>query len=132
MPQYSYRCSSCDYTTELTYSVSDAKTVQPPCTECDGSMSKTFIAANWRGQVQMKGEWPGKTLKEKRYRANRTAVMDRRQRERYAHTLPTLAPNVGGEQVETWGDAKKIVKERGGDVTDFDRKVNNLSGKKNL
>ena len=129
MPQYNFQCSECDHIAELTLSVADMKTTKPVCLECSGEMARVFIAANWRGQVSLKGEWPGKTMKENRYRKLRSQEMGRRQRERYGHTLPTLAPNVGGERVETWDDARKLASERGHDVSHYDAKVRRLSGK---
>jgi hypothetical protein len=89
-------------------------------------MSKTFIAANWDGQFVLKGTgWAGKDHKENRYRTKRSEMMKKRQKDN--NPVPKLAPNVGGERVETWRDAKMLAKERGHDVTNFDDKVRNLS-----
>jgi len=129
MPQYDFKCSHCGFTTELTLQVSQRNT-HPVCPECTEAMSKTFIAANWEGQMSLKGMWVSKGIKEDKYRARRGVEMSKRQRDRYGSTLPTLAPNVNGERVESWKEAKEIVASQGADTSTYDQKVKNLPGKK--
>jgi hypothetical protein len=35
--------------------------------------------------------------------------------------IPTLAPNVGGEQTSSWAEAAKLAKDKGKDTSGYDR-----------
>jgi hypothetical protein len=73
----------------------------------------------------LKGEWPGKLQKEANYRRKRSKEMGRRQKEN--HPLPTVAPNVDGERVDSWSEAKKLAADKGHDTSNYDEKVRKLS-----
>tara|TARA_B100000745_G_scaffold170759_1_gene111918 strand:- start:19330 stop:19500 length:171 start_codon:yes stop_codon:yes gene_type:complete len=42
------------------------------------------------------------------------------------YPVATLAPNVEGERVDSWSDAKKLASEKGYNTTEFDSKVDKL------
>lgn len=127
MPTYDFKCRECDHVKEFRMGIRESCEAHPQCPECTtGLMDKTFIAANYQCQFVLKGTgWTGKDLKEKRYRKKRSQMLARKQKDN--HPVPKLAPNVGGERVDNWRDAKALAKERGHDVTNYDDKVRNLS-----
>lgn len=124
MPTYDFKCKECGEMKDFIFRISEVDLQSPVC-DCGGFMIKTFIPSKWEGQMVLKGDgWPGKTIKENAYRINRSAEMGRRQRD--AYSKPTLAPNVDGERVDNWEDAKKLAKDKGHNTDNFDAKVNNL------
>ena len=122
MPEYTYKCESCETLTTQTLSYSDSKSFQGPC-KCGGLLSKSF--ARWGGQFVRKGYgWFDKDQQEKNYREARANRMERVMRD--SHPVTKLAPNVDGVLVDNWKDAKKLSKEKGYNVDNFDAKVRNL------
>lgn len=127
MPRYDFKCTNeeCGLIQEFVLRISESDQLIP-CSHCKSDMKRTFIAANWEGQMVLRGEWPGKLMKENDYRVKRSEQMAKRQKDN--HFVPTLAPNVGGERTDSWGDAKKLARDKGLDTTYYDEKVNALKG----
>jgi len=122
---YDFLCPKCGNVQEGRCSISKADSYHPECEECGTPTNKTFIAKNFEGQLVLKGDWDSKIAKETKHRLARSAEMKKKQRDN--HPVPKLAPNVDGERVESWSDAKKLAKDKGHDTRNYDAKVNALS-----
>lgn len=121
---YDFKCTQCGCVQDMILSISDSDK-EYPCNKCGRiSSRRTFIASNWCGQMVLKGEWPGKLIKESNYRNKQSEELKVKQRKRYSK--PTLTPNVNGEFVDSWDDAKKLACDKGYATDQYDHKVNNL------
>ena len=70
--------------------------------------------------VHLKGDnWTGKLLKEKELRSKRSAVLDHKQR--VEHRTDKVLPNVNGEVVSSWSEAKKLAKDKGYNTSSYDK-----------
>ena len=70
--------------------------------------------------VHLKGDsWTGKLLKEKEYRNKKSKVLDRKQK--VEHKADKVLPNVNGEVVSSWSEAKKLAKDKGYNTSSYDR-----------
>lgn len=125
MPRYDYKCRECDHLQEGIYSHKEADDMHPECEECGSPTDKVFIPSRFEGQMFLRGEWPGKLMKENTYRQKRSEHMAQKQRDN--HQKPELQPNVDGERTETWREAKMWAKDKGHDTTHYDDKVRRLS-----
>lgn len=72
----------------------------------------------------LKGDdWAGKTITVLDERKRKNAVLDLKQ-DAYRRDCPTsLVPNVGGEVVDTWEDAKHLAREKGIDSSSYETRV---------
>lgn len=126
MATFDFLCPACQNVQEEWVSrPSLADGIHPPCGKCGVPTSKTFIASNFKGQLVLAGNWDSKLAKESKYRAKRSQEMAVRQRDN--NHSPKLIPNVNGEQVDSWRDAKKLASEKGLNTTHYDAKVDNLA-----
>lgn len=126
MATFDFLCPNCgDVHEEWVQRLSLADEIHPPCAECGTPTSKTFIASNFVGEFVLAGNWDSKLEKEKKYRADRSAKMAKKQKDNVY--VPPLVPNVDGERVANWDDAKKLAKDKGYDTTHYDDKVRALS-----
>jgi hypothetical protein len=68
--------------------------------------------------------WTGKNLKIKGQMARRRAKLAGKERE-IKNDGPgvRLAPNVGGERVDSWAEAKRLAKSKGKDTSSYDGMV---------
>lgn len=108
MPTYDYRCSSCGKVEEQIHGMNENPSI---ACSCGGPMEKIF-SPNYGGVI-FRGGTEAINYRENRYRQKRSVEMERRQRERYGHLQPKVKPNIGGVEVESWSDAKKLAKECG-------------------
>lgn len=68
--------------------------------------------------------WMTKNLRvEKQMRENRDRVGRRSHQRKMDGGLPTMVPNVGGEETRTWGEAAKLAEEKGLDPTGYVEKA---------
>jgi putative FmdB family regulatory protein len=105
---YDYKCESCSEVFEMSQTVSEMESVKEsgiPCGSCEsGTARRTFSPGNV--QFVLKGDgWASKTFREKNYREKRSQEMAVRQREVHG-PAPSLVPNYGGEETESWTEAK--------------------------
>jgi predicted nucleic acid-binding Zn ribbon protein len=126
MATFDFKCPECENVQEVwVQRISLADELHPPCEKCGTPTSKTFIAANFTGHFVLKGEWDGKLAREAKYRQKRSEQMAKKQKDNVF--VPKLQPNVEGERVDSWSDAKKLAKDKGYDTTNYDNKVQRLS-----
>jgi hypothetical protein len=76
------------------------------------------VAFNLKGD-----DWAGKTITVLDERKRKNAYLDRKQ-DAYRRDCPTsLVPNVGGEVVDTWEDAKHLAQEKGIDSSSYEARA---------
>tara|TARA_Y100000310_G_scaffold296048_1_gene327972 strand:+ start:12600 stop:12980 length:381 start_codon:yes stop_codon:yes gene_type:complete len=119
MPVYSYKCQTCETAFEKT--VIRSQCTQPQTCEC-GEEAKRVV-----GEVSfvLAGDgWVGKNQKIKGQMAQKNARLSVKSRER-RHDAPgiRLAPNVGGERVESWDEAAKLAESKGLDGETYKTKA---------
>lgn len=109
MPCYNYKCSECETIFEKNVPRKEHKQLQT-C-ECGGEAIQVIGDVNF----VLKGDgWVGKNQTIKGQMADKNRRLDAKSRER-RHDAPgvRLAPNVGGERVDTWDDAAKLARSKG-------------------
>jgi len=124
MPTYTYKCISCDATFERVVSFERAK--DPQACACGQQAERTLAGMNFL----LKGDdWAGKNIKIRGQMDNKNRVLDAKQAEQKRHFQSMqLAPNVDGERVDTWADAKKLASERGKATSTYDTLVQREQG----
>lgn len=123
MPCYNYKCPGCDNDFELDLSMSDAKTMQA-CPEC-GVVAKRVLGGGVNFALNG-DQWPGKAIKVRGQMVEKNKKLGIRQKEH--HAVAKLLPNVEGERVETWSEAKKLAADRGKETTSYDKYVRKEHG----
>lgn len=120
MPIYSYRCESdpCQWEGDVMRPISQCSDPYP-CPDCTGETKKLVTQVG----VIFKGDgWAtknGRIAKQMREK-NRRLSGKENEMKRDAPGM-TLAPNVGGERVDSWSDATKLAKSKGKDTSGYER-----------
>ena len=112
MPIYEYKCvnTECAATFEKQLPVSEFNSAQV-CPVC-GSGSEKRVANV--GFVLRGDAWPGKNIRIKDQMAAKNKRITAKQNERKKDApMVTLAPNVDGERVSSWSEAKKLAASKG-------------------
>ena len=122
MPVYSYQCEDegCKNDFDLTLPMSSYAEAQN-CPECSHSSKRLVTSVGF----VLKGDgWTGKNLRIKKQMALKNRRLDTKQNEmkRDAPAM-TLAPNVNGERVETWDEAKRLAESKGKETSTYDSYV---------
>lgn len=118
MPIYAYRCEPCDHEFDKVLRLYEYNQPQT-CPTCEGSDTKRLLTTP--GFVLQGDGWPGKNI---RIQGQMTAK--NRRLNSKSKDMPvghTLVPNVDGEEVGSWADAKKLAADKGKDTTSYDRQV---------
>ncbi len=79
-----------------------------------------LISKNISGFIT--GDTEAKLWKEKRHRVKKNAELGVKQIDRYGGG-PRLQPNVDGQEVGSWSEAKKLAKSKGKDTSTYDRAI---------
>ena len=120
MPTYSYSCESCGNEFEMSRPMAECSNPQP-CTECGGNGKRTISATNF---ILKGDDWPGKNIKIKGQMELKNRMLDKRQTERKREAPGIqLAPNVGGERVESWSEAKSLAESQGKNTDSYNAKI---------
>ncbi len=120
MPIYSYLCPQCIQTFEDMIKLEDYQKPQA-CPTCGTPSPRKMEAPglNFPGE-----DWMTKNLRvERQMRANRERAGKRSEERKLDGGLPTLIPNVGGEETKTWGDAARLASEKGLDPSGYVEKA---------
>ena len=122
MPTYTYRCKKCDHPFEKILPLSQYKDPQdcPSCASPD--TYRTIVGVNF---VLKGDDWAGKSIKINRQMKKKNERVRRRMEARMKDdtSMPTLVPNVGGEEVDTWSEAKKLAASKGQETSSYDKYV---------
>jgi putative FmdB family regulatory protein len=116
MPTYTYECSVCGEPFERVLHMSESD--EPQTCQCGGLGKKTISMPN----VIFKGDgWVSKNLRVAGQMAEKNRRLDQKQAERKREAPGVrLAPNVEGERVDSWSDAKKLAESKGKDGSTYD------------
>lgn len=120
MPTYAYHCVQCALDFEKILPISRYDEPQN-CPNCNEGPCKKMVT---RPNFILKGNgWSGKNLKIKRQMAekNRRLAIKEQERKNDGSGGVQLAPNVGGERVDSWSEASKLAKSKGKDTSGYDR-----------
>jgi len=120
MPTYTYHCDVCDEPFERILRMSQSKDPQE-CPECgEGPARKTIAAVSFI----LKGDgWAGKNNRISGQMRRKTQHLTEKQKERKRDAGVRLAPNVGGERVESWSEASKLAADQGKDTSGYDSRA---------
>lgn len=119
MPTYEYVCETCDTPFERFLSISRFDEPQT-CDACGGPGKRCISMPNF----VLKGDsWPGKNIKIKGQMETKNRLLTKKQEERKRDPGVRLAPNVDGERVDSWSEAKKLADSQGKNAASYDAKV---------
>jgi putative FmdB family regulatory protein len=122
MPIYSYQCENaeCGHAFEHSLPISEYKSPQD-CPECEGSTKKLITPI---GFILKGDDWAGKNLRIKKQMATKNRHLSGKENEmKRDGPRMTLAPNVGGERVESWADAQKLAASKGKETSSYNSLV---------
>ncbi len=118
MPEYSFACGACSHRFDVTLPISQHADPQT-CPEC-AAVPVVKQVSDGVGMVLKGDVWPGKNIRIKNQMADRRAAVGRRE-----HQLKMdgpgirLAPNVGGERVDSWDEAEKLAASKGKNTASY-------------
>jgi putative FmdB family regulatory protein len=120
LPTYAYRCDKCedDFDRILPMSRYDEPQM---CETCGETARKLVVPVSFN----LSGDdWPSKNGRvSKQMRDKNTRLGAKQDARKKDGSGISLVPNVGGERVESWGEAQKLAGSKGKDTTSYDSKV---------
>ena len=120
MPTYTYSCTSCEDDFEMVRPMSESSDPQT-CPECGGVGKRTLTTTNF---VLKGDDWPGKNIKIAGQMATKNRRVSAKQETRKREQPGIkLVPNVEGERVENWSEARKLAASKGKNTESFNPKV---------
>lgn len=124
MPTYDYKCPVCEFIMEVTHSIKEDPDIFCPSGKHPGDESvkmERLISLNKAGFI-FKQWTESQVHKIGHQKRKQNLDLEKRQIERYG-SGPRVQPNVGGMEVESWSDAKKLAKEAGMDTKSYDTHI---------
>lgn len=121
MPTYPYECKECGHNFEFQMTISDYDPKATyPCPACE---SKETFRVFTAPMVNFAGDgWASKNNRIAGQMREKNKRLEAKEREQKGDGLiPQLAPNVGGERVDSWTDAAKLAKSRGKDTAGYEK-----------
>lgn len=120
MPVYAYKCPACDCAFDRMLALKDYKAPQK-CPSCGSLADKRVTPVGF----VLKGDgWAGKNIKIKNQMAKKNQRLDSKMNEmKRDQPVVKLAPNVGGERVGSWSEAKKLAASKGKNTATYDKYV---------
>ena len=121
MTTYEYECRECSHVFDVQMRMSEYDPKKkPPCPSC-GDTNPQRLISPWL--MSFKGDdWAtknGRIKNQMQDRRKKLAVKEHEQKKDGA--IPKLAPNVGGERVDSWSEAAKLAKDKGKSVQGYER-----------
>lgn len=123
MPTYEYRCDACENEFEVVLRMSESDAPQA-CPACKEGPAKKRVPTTVN--VIFAGDgWVSKNNRiEGQMAAKNQRLAKRQEEKKAAGTGMTLAPNVGGERVDSWSDAAKLASSKGiKDTSSYEKKA---------
>jgi len=116
VPTYDFKCSKCHDEFERRLSIHDD--TPQTCEKCGATANRQISVASF---ILKGDDWPGKVNRIGGQMREKNARLDAKQAERKKEApVAKLVPNVGGEQVGTWQEAKKLAAEKGKDTSTYE------------
>lgn len=122
MPTYNFGCESCGEQFERMLRISQCDVPQD-CPACQSTARRMFTP-NEGGFILAGDSWTGKNISIGNQMRKKNQRLDKKQDvvKREAAAV-SLVPNVDGERVDTWSEAKKLAASKGKDTTTYDSVV---------
>lgn len=118
MPAYNYRCTSCGSEFSATQKVEARKESTCVC----GMLALQTVAVP--GFILKGDGWAGKNMTLVKQMSNKNRRLTAKSNDRKMDSPGmTLAPNVNGERVDSWSDAKKLAESKGKDGASYDKLI---------
>jgi len=116
MPIYAFRCEQCGEAFDRKLSI-DGRDTPQVCEECGGVASRAVTGCNFN----LPGDgWASKNIRIKGQMAKKNKRLTRTTQEQIREQpLVKLVPNVEGQRVESWSEAKKLAGSQGKDTTTY-------------
>lgn len=127
MPTYDYKCPHCGLIKEIVHSIKDDPIIY--CSDClkEGKeISMERLISYPSGGFIFKQWTEAQSFKIKRDKYKKNEILEKKQIERYG-SGPKLVPNVNGEIVGSWEEAKKLAKDKKLNYQTYDKMINNKS-----
>lgn len=122
MPTYTYKCSGCGNEFERILRIVEFD--DPQVCECGCEEPAKRIIAAPVGFILRGDGWTGKNIRVKGQMTKRRQSLAGKEHERKMDGPGVrLAPNVGGERVDSWSEAKRLAKSKGKDTSSYDAKI---------
>lgn len=121
MPTYEYKCNECGVIEEIVHSIKESPLIECPYCKNKGKKvtMERLISLN-KGGFIFKQWTEAQAYKIKRDRYNKSEELGKKQKERYGEG-PKLVPNVGGEEVGSWEEAKKLAASKKLNTNTYDK-----------
>jgi len=118
MPMYLYECRGCETQFEAMVSIAqrDASQECPECEVVDSQKIFTAVNLNFPGDG-----WASKNGRiEKQMRDKNKRLSRKEEDQKRSGLVPSLTPNVGGQECASWSDAAKLAKDKGKSTTGYE------------
>ncbi len=121
MPFYEYLCDECKCQFTKRLRISEYADPQA-CPECEHPhTSKIVTGCNF---ILAGDGWVGKNNRIAGQMRKKNQRLTKRQNDRYREApTVTLAPNVGGERVDSWAEASKLAASQGKDTSGYEARA---------
>src|SRR5574343_1156460 len=114
MRTYQVQCKSCHAIQDTKIKPSEFKLLKTegvPCNQCPNGQAFLYFDPS-QTNISFKGDvWADKNYRELDYREKRSSMLSKKQKD--SHWVPSLQPNVDGEEVDSWEDAQKLAASKG-------------------
>lgn len=126
MPTYEYRCPKCEIVVERTLKITQFGTLQT-CEDCSTVLEHQV--PDGVGMVLKGDGWVGKNLRVRGQMSQKNQRLAQKSTERFREAPGMkLVPNVDGERVESWAEAKAFAASKGKNASSYDALVNSEKG----
>ena len=116
MPTYSYSCPSCEQTFDRVLPLADYN--QPQECPCGATAQRILTPV---GFILQGDGWPGKALRVRGQMDRKNKVLNSKSKDQPKGL--TLAPNVDGERVDSWAEAKQLAASKGRNTSTYDQQI---------
>jgi putative FmdB family regulatory protein len=121
MPTYSYQCPACETQFDRVLRLADHESPQFCECGCEDQAKRVISPV---GFVLRGDGWTGKNMKIKGQMAKRRQRLAGKEHEQKMDGPGVrLAPNVNGERVDSWSEAKKLAKSQGKETSSYDSHI---------
>ncbi len=124
MPTYEYQCDACETSFEKVLPM--ARYDEPQnCPQCNQGPARR-VPSGGAGFILKGDDWASKNNRINGQMAANRARAGQRQKQMVRDSPGvTLAPNVGGERVDSWAEASKLASSKGKDTSGYDARAKN-------